>query len=380
MLALPKADFDIAALREVVVDEDERRRIADALDLLADPRIAELLGIMADALRVGIGETDHRQPSPPPADLPPTPEPKTAVGVNLDRHNTSGWPPISELRGTQYARFVYNVSRTQHRPYGNTDLGVTRSLYEAGIHAMLAQGITPLLVITHQTYGEAQGFNWDWMSRDDWKRLSLAQANMAREIARTYAGHEIVYQIMNEQDAAPGATRSVPVPAREYGWLLERVATEIWLGDPSARVITGGMNSGPDSAAAYTETMLANSVIEPSGLAYHPYGTHGGDGRFAPYGHVSHILDALAKFNLPLWFTEMGVLDQPGASIREVSRYAQTFLNSIQGKVEAAVWYGYGDGMDNGYGLVDAAGRSRVVVDDVTGEPVYDLFGQFIRR
>jgi hypothetical protein len=74
----------------------------------------------------------------------------------------------------------------------------------------------------------------------------------------------------------------------------------------------------------------------------------------------------------PVWITEWGVLDRQGddSIAGQVSQYASGFMNIIRtqfpGKVAAACWYAWADGMDNGYGLVKSNGTPR--------QPLYDTY------
>ena len=65
--------------------------------------------------------------------------------------------------------------------------------------------------------------------------------------------------------------------------------------------------------------------------------------------------------NLPLYVTEWGVLDRQYFNETEaVTTYARQFMSVVEAnraRVAAACWYGWGHGMDNGYGLVDFGGH-----------------------
>jgi hypothetical protein len=72
----------------------------------------------------------------------------------------------------------------------------------------------------------------------------------------------------------------------------------------------------------------------------------------------------------PIWITEWGVLDHNTDPVGPVGDYAAGFVDRLKrlysGKVAAAIWYAWADGMHNGYGLVNASDQPK--------EPLYSRF------
>jgi hypothetical protein len=130
--------------------------------------------------------------------------------------------------------------------------------------------------------------------------------------------------------------------------------------------------------AAYARQTLAALPpgLRPDGVACHPYGRGPDPGLpYAPFGHIDDEVQAFLSV-LPgrrLWITEWGVLDRPGDPPDQVAAYALDTLNHLvrrwPGQLQTAIWYAWAQGMDNGYGLVDAGDRPR--------QPLYDRFLNF---
>lgn len=291
-------------------------------------------------------------------------------GVNLDLLNALGKPAPNRLGNVTYVRLPYNVSRG----VGSQDLNAAFELYAPYIDALHNAGKQIILVYTHQTYGEGAGFVWPQMTPDRWRELSLRFADFVGQIARQYRGKIAAHQIWNEQDTRTGRA-AVPVPPGDYAGILTRAIQSIRAADSTTPIITGGHTSGPGTGAAYARATLdaMPGSVRPDGIAAHPYG-RGPDpsSKYAIFGSIDDSVQAYYNV-LPgrrVWFTEWGVLNAQGQPAAEIRDYAVSFLEYLQAthpdKVAAAVWYGWADTMDNGYGLV-----SR---NDLPKEPLYSNY------
>lgn len=303
------------------------------------------------------------------------------TGVNLDYLHALGRPAPSRLGRVGWVRFPYNVS---HDPangtYGNTNLTAAYNRYRPFIEQYVRAGYRVLLVLTHQTYGEGQGYVWPQMTEKSWRELTARFAEMAGVIARQYAGSGLVsgYQIWNEQDAPAEARSSVSMPAGTYAYLLGETIRAIRAADALTPVITGGHTGGPARGAAYARQAVAALPpgLRPDGVACHPYGRGADPGPpYAPFGHIDDEVQAFLSV-LPgkrLWITEWGVLDRPDDPPEAVADYAIAMLSHLvrryPGQIQTATWYAWAQGMDNGYGLVDASDRPR--------QPLHDRFIRF---
>lgn len=290
------------------------------------------------------------------------------TGMNLDMLHPLGRPDAARLKGVGWVRFAYNVSMGR----GLTDLNTAYDLYAPHIERYRQAGLKVILVLSHQTYGEGAGYVWPYMTTPQWRELTARYADFARRIAGQYAGRGLVYQIWNEQDTAGVNEASVPMPAADYGHLLGEATRAIRAADPLAVVITGGHVSGPGRGAPYASAALAAAGVLPDGVACHSYGRGPAGSKYSPFGPVDDDVDAYGKVipGAPIWITEWGVLDYPDDPAGGVADYAAGFVERLKrlyaGKVAAAVWYAWADGMHNGYGLVDRQDRPK--------QPLYDRF------
>lgn len=319
-------------------------------------------------------------PVPIPAPTPATPvDVKDILGMNLDMHNALGRPSPDRLKGIGWIRVKFNVSfdpdKQGNARYGNTDIDKTFNRMKPFLKQYTDAGVKVLMVFTHQLYGEGAGYNWPQMDSGRWNDLIPKYADYAKRVARMYAGTGLVhaYQIWNEQDTPPAIARAaVPIPAKDYGNMLTQTIRAIRSVDPSTPIITGGHTTGPDSGGAYARATLAAmpSDVRPDGIASHPYGRGVKGHKFSNFGALD---EEIRKYGAVMpgkavWLTEWGVLDRQGDSgvAGEVGDYAAGFLNIIKsqfpGQVAAAIWYAWADGMDNGYGFVDASDKPKTAL------------------
>lgn len=321
-------------------------------------------------------------PIPVPAPTPSGPvDVKDILGMNLDMHNPLGRPSPDRLKGIGWIRVKFNVSFDPDKPenqrYGNTDIDKTFNRMKPFLKPFTDAGIKALMVFTHQLYGEGAGYSWPQMDSGRWNDLIPKYADFAKRAAKLFAGTGMVhaYQIWNEQDTPPAIARAaVPIPAKDYGNMLAQTIRAIRSVDPITPIITGGHTTGPDSGGAYARATLAAMPgdVRPDGIASHPYGRGVRGHKFSNFGALD---EEIRKYGAvlpgkPVWLTEWGVLDRQGdlGIAGEIGDYAAGFLNIIKsqfpGQVAAAIWYAWADGMDNGYGFVDAGDKPKKALLD----------------
>lgn len=331
-----------------------------------------------------------RLASQPGGGLPPSLKDTNVLGMNLDLHNPLGRPDPAQLQGLGWIRVKFNVSLNPDRPhtddnsskrYGNTDIQAAFNRYRPFLEPYVRAGLKVLMVFTHQLYGEGAGFDWNLMDSGRWRQFSAKFAEFARRSVELWAPTGLVhaYQVWNEQDTEPGKGRAaVPVPARDYGLLLAETIKAIRAVNQTAPIITGGHARGPSAGGAYARATLAAmpADVRPDGIACHPYGRGVAGHPFSVFGALEDEIRAYGVIlpDKPVWITEWGVLDRQGdlSVAKQVLEYATGFMKIVREKfpdqVAAAMWYAWADGMDNGYGLVDAAGR-----------PKRDLYDRFLK-
>ncbi|MFW5748414.1 MAG: peptidoglycan DD-metalloendopeptidase family protein [Chloroflexota bacterium] len=306
-------------------------------------------------------------------------------GMNLDIDNRLGTPEPTQLQQLGWVRLAFNISLNPNFPpgdprrHGNTDVQFAFNRYLPVLERYARAGLKVILVFTHQTFGEGQGYVWPQMDSGRWRDLTGKFAAIVRQAVTLLRGRDLVhvYQIWNEQDTFKEYARAaVSMPAADYGHLLTETIRAIRTVDPVTPIITGGHATGPDVGSAYARATLdaMPGGTRPDGIAMHPYGRGPTGSRFSIYGHIGEAVRYYQRVmpDKPLWITEWGVLDQQGndSIAQEVTQYASGFLASLKhqfpGQIAAAIWYAWADGMDNGYGLVTANGQPR--------QPLYDTF------
>lgn len=301
-------------------------------------------------------------------------------GMNLDLYQANGAPPAEPLSNLGWIRINFNVSyNPQNGTYGNTDVAAAFARYYPAIKQYAANGNKVILVLTHQFYGEGAGYVWEQMNTPQWQTLTAQYTLMASQAAALFGSERLVYayQIWNEQDTQPQDARAaVPMPSSDYAHLFTQATLAVRASDPQAKVITGGHITGSTLGPQYARQVLSllPEAAYPDGLAFHPYGL-GPVG--SPYNVFGTIDDAVRVWsgvlpNRPLWITEWGVLDHQGddSQVAPIATHAQGFISTLEqqfpGLVAAAVWYAWADGMDNGYGLVNASNQPK--------EPLYSSY------
>ncbi len=287
------------------------------------------------------------------------------TGMNLDLFHPLGHPDPARLKGVGWVRFLYNVSyNPDNNSYGNTDIQATYNRYKPTLEKYARVGMKVLLVFTHQTYGEGQGYMWNQMDANRWRDLTGKFADLLKRIAEQYKGQNIVhaFQIWNEMDAHEGAEASVTLPATDYAYMLAECIKAVRSADPTLKIITGGHTGGPVAGSKYARNTInaMPSDLRPDGIACHPYGRGApeSDKRYMHFGLIDEEIDAYSRIlpDRPVWITEWGVLNAPGEAPAAISKYASEFVKRMKGKyngkVAAAMWYAWAQGMHNGYGLV----------------------------
>lgn len=277
-------------------------------------------------------------------------------GVNVDLRNPVGRPDPGALRGFRFVRLPYNVSGGT----GSLDYNAAAQLYVPFVNSLRGIGAQAILVAGHQLWGEGRGFNWEHMTEADWARLIDGYCAALRIAAQGVAGQGVIWQIWNEQDAASVA--AVGVPPAVYGALYTRARQVVAGVDPTARVIMGGLVSGPGSGIAYLRATGLDAAALP-GAGAHLYGV-GAGGLYNQFGTIeSQLAQWRAAFpRLPLYITEWGVLDRPAERVEDVAAYARAFMAACSGNVAAACWYAWADGMHNGYGVATVSGQVKAAL------------------
>jgi hypothetical protein len=284
-------------------------------------------------------------------------------GVCVDPRHPLGRPNPNMLRGFGWARFSYIVSLGR----GNTDLAEPHSKYGPYINDLLAIGVTPIIVLTHEFYGEAK-YSWGSMNANSWAGLTAGFVGLASQVAMLYAGKGVTYQIWNEGDAASEA--AVAIPPDIYGTLFKRVRSAIKAADPTAKVITQGLCSGTVTGVNYYKATGIGDAQD--GIAFHPYLA-----KAAGYGSSPSFSEQIKAWSvLPgdLYITEYGQPGNYNARDEDLAAYATAALVSATNRVKAMCWFAYADGQHTSVGILKTNGlyreelRSALLAEDRPAE------------
>lgn len=324
-------------------------------------------------LQIGVVGTIDTPDDGPPPDADSTTQFGMNVNINPGGHNLD----VDRMDGLGWVRFVFWASRDNKSPEA-----AYQQRYRHIIQSYASKGIRSLIVLHQDTYwgnGPWENGGWD----------AYAQ-NFGRECGRVAAacaefGDMVAYQIYNEQDSGFGNDAGNPnhsaigMTPQQYAPILDNAASAIRAAHPAAKIIFGGLKTGPDNAINYIKAVRKqlNGRLPVDALAYHPYGRFVNLALFN-FGTIGRLSDALNLFQqafpqMPLWISEVGVAsDAPiGAEhyakiatyIREV---ADEVADNFAQQVPVLIWFGWTDLMRN-------AG-----VNTLDGQPKPHVFDAFL--
>jgi hypothetical protein len=268
-------------------------------------------------------------------------------GICVDPRHNLGRPNPNLLRGFGWARFAYKVSLGR----GNIDLAEPYERYDSYINHLRDVGVTPMLVLTHEFYGEGR-YSWGSMNANSWAGLTAGFVALASQVAIHYAGKGLYYQIWNEGDAASEA--AVAIPPDIYGTLYKRVRAAIKAADPTAKVICQGLCSGTVTGVNYFK---ATGIEEHDGIAFHPYLA-----RAAGYGSSPSFADQIRAWSVlkgDLFITEYGQPGNYNAKDHDLAAYATAALTSATKRTKGMFWFAYADGQHTSVGILKQDGLYR---------------------
>ncbi|MBK8129103.1 MAG: hypothetical protein IPK53_09255 [bacterium] len=113
----------------------------------------------------------------------------------------------------------------------------------------------------------------------------------------------VAYQIHNEQDSEFGSDKgninhsAISIAPANYALILQHASTAIRQAHPGAKVIFGGLKTGPDNAAEYARQVqrALDGKLLVDALALHPHGRYIKHIIFN-YGSIGRLPDALNVF------------------------------------------------------------------------------------
>lgn len=186
-------------------------------------------------------------------------------------------------------------------------------------------------------------------------------ARFCRDVARRYQGHDIVYEVWNEQNAPFGW--GGPVEVRRYASMLNTCSAAIREVDRSGTVIVGGLarsrKPGVMPGAAFVRALYAAGAGPAfDGIGFHPY-AHGdatakGSSLVADVPAIRKLMVENGDSAKQLWLTEFGYPVGPHHSPAQVAGFERKALVYVAHRypyVAAVVLYELADEGANGFGL-----------------------------
>jgi len=313
--------------------------------------------------------TRRREPEP----RPEAEAVRLGVGMNVNPDAPHSNPLESDvLNGIQWVRYPFKAAdkrRSVQDGFGE---------YDPIVRGYAGKGIGSLIVLNQQTVA---GDTAPWAGAGNWDTYADRFAQAAGQIAARYAdlGEQVAYEIWNEGDNPETPWVSVFVPPPEFAKVLGRSARAIRDAAPEAKVIFGGLSTGPADAVSYVQQVQVQAAVggelPVDAIGVHPYGRWPVSRPFPGWG-FGKLDDTFNVFktafpNTPLWLTEIGI---PGGNnplgeehypavagyMRDLfRRVAQEFVR----QVPVIVWFAWSDNMLNA-GVVESDGKRKAHVFD----------------
>lgn len=296
---------------------------------------------------------------------------QSGMNVNPDAPNSNPYQDDT-FKGLDWVRFVYKVAAAPD-PNDRT-LRAAFQKYDAIVREYNKMGVRSLIILNQETvWGNAP-----WSGNNDWNSYADQLARTATQIARRYKsyGDKVAYEIWNEGDL-PNNPASVYVPPQDFAVVLQKVSAAIRKEAPEAKIVFGGMASGPNHVIPYVQQVqtAAGGELPVDALGIHPYGRWGTKAPFdwgKNFGTLGEAFEQYAQAfpKLPLWITEIGVAadtsigpeyyEEIGNYIRDVYQHVGT---RHVDQVPVVIWFAWSDLMRNA-GIVQVDGQHKSHVYD----------------
>lgn len=198
---------------------------------------------------------------------------RITTGWNIDLiHNA---PPPALFTGTGGIRLVADVSGALGpNTYGNVDLRPFFDRIRNYLRQMKAAGLRPLVVFTHETYGEGQSYNWEQMehSLSEWQRWKGEAFPLFKDVVRGIdeeMNGEWDVAFGNQNDKPPQITDSIYIAPEIYGVLFRDFYPLVKSVNPRIQVVTAGFVRSAVDVRDYIRAARIADVMD--GWGWHPY-------------------------------------------------------------------------------------------------------------
>jgi len=307
------------------------------------------------------------------ATSPSTPtETDTQFGMNVNINPGGHSLDVEKLAGLGWVRFVFWASREDKSPEE-----AYQQRYRHIIQSYANRGIRSLIIVHQDTFGGNAPWEhggWDTYAKNFGKACGRVAA------ACSEFGDMVAYQIYNEQDSGFGNDKgnknhsAIGIEPAHYALVLNSASQAIRAAHPHAKVIFGGLKTGPGNSIRYINEVQKHlgGKLPVDALAYHPYGRFVNLALFN-FGTIGKLGDALSMFKqafpqTPLWITELGVASDkhiPAQHYADIATYIREVVGEVAGNyadlVPVLIWFGWTDLMRNaGINTIDGKPKAHV--------------------
>lgn len=290
--------------------------------------------------------------------------PRLSAGMNINPDDAISNPLASgQLKGLDWVRFPFKAADKQRT------VAASFAEYDPVVHGYAAQGLRSLIVLNQQTVA---GDNAPWLG-GSWEDYAARFAAAARTIAEHYAGlgDQVAYEIWNEGDNPATPWVSIFVPPDKFALILQQAAAAVRAVAPQARIILGGLSTGPHQARDYVLQCraAAGGQLPVDAIGIHPYGRWGRQRPFDGWG-FGELREQFDLFRvtfptIPLWITEIGIANDqplPDQYNPNIAGYLRDVFADIARAhartVPVVIWFAWSDRMHNA-GIVRGDGQTK---------------------
>ncbi|MDJ0754334.1 MAG: NBR1-Ig-like domain-containing protein [Ardenticatenaceae bacterium] len=290
-------------------------------------------------------------------------------GMNIDPILPNSNPHNEQtFKGMDWVRFTYKVDGQSDPAQRN--LRAAFGVYDETVRDFHRMGTGSIIVLNQETVWA----NAPWTNNHlGWDHFSDQFAQISGQIAAHYKRYQdkLAFELWHKQDL-PDSENGVFIPPEEYGKLLVKTAAAVRAAVPNAKILSGGVVSGDQTAVNYLQqaAQAAGGQLPIDAIAVQPYGRWGTRAPFdwaEIFGPISDFIGPFAEAfpNLPLWTTEIGVPNRDPIDpvfYGEISGYMLDLYNHINNRhvqqMPVVIWYAWSDLMNHA-GVVEVGGQPK---------------------
>jgi hypothetical protein len=290
-------------------------------------------------------------------------------GMNIDPILPHSNPHNDQIfKGMDWVRFTYKVDGQPDPAQRN--LRAAFGIYDETVRDYHRMGTGSIIVLNQETVWA----NAPWANNHlGWDHYGDQFAQICGQIAAHYSRYQdkLAFEIWHKADLE-GSENGIYIPPAEYARLLNVTAKALRAAVPQAKIISGGVVSGEESAVHYLQQVeaAAGGQLPVDAIGVQPYGRWGTKAPFDWGETFGPLSDYLRHFNdafpgQPLWTTEIGVPNREPIDpvfYGEISSYMLDIYNHVNNRfvvqMPVVIWYAWSDLMNHA-GVVEVDGQPK---------------------